>query len=75
MVVSPLWRGPGNTHGFLLDGESYRLGQATAQTLTEPAVSGVRITTSSHYSVACGRWSLVSSQALFLAKQLIWLPC
>ncbi len=26
MVVSPLWRGPGNTHGFILDGKSYRQG-------------------------------------------------
>ncbi len=24
MVVSPLWRGPGNIHGFVLDGKSYR---------------------------------------------------
>ncbi len=26
MVVSPLWRGPGNIHGFVLDGKSYRQG-------------------------------------------------
>ncbi len=25
MEVNPLWRGPGNTHGFLLDGKSYLL--------------------------------------------------
>ncbi len=24
MVVSPLWRGPGNIYGFILDGKSYR---------------------------------------------------
>ncbi len=24
--VSPLWRGPGHTHGFILDGKSYRQG-------------------------------------------------
>ncbi len=24
MVVSPLWRGLGNLHGFALDGKSYR---------------------------------------------------
>ncbi len=24
MVVSPLWRGPGNIHGFILDGKSHR---------------------------------------------------
>ncbi len=46
MVVSPLWRGPGNVHGFVLDGKSYRQGEATAQTPTVTAVSGVRITTS-----------------------------
>ncbi len=27
MVVSPLWRGPGNIHGFVLDGKSYRQGK------------------------------------------------
>ncbi len=26
MVVSPLWRGPGNIHGFILNGKSYRQG-------------------------------------------------
>ncbi len=26
VVVSPLWRGPGYNHGFILDGKSYRLG-------------------------------------------------
>ncbi len=31
MVVSPLWRGPGNIHGFVLDGKSYGQGWATAQ--------------------------------------------
>ncbi len=35
MVVSPLWRGPGNIHGFILDEKSYRQGQATAQTPTD----------------------------------------
>ncbi len=25
MVVSPLWRGPGNIHGFVLNGKSYLL--------------------------------------------------
>ncbi len=26
MVVRPLWRGPGNIHGFIQDGKSYRQG-------------------------------------------------
>ncbi len=45
MVVIPLWRGPGNIHGFVLGGKSYRQGLATTQTPTVTAVSGVRITT------------------------------
>ncbi len=24
VAVSPLWRGPGNIHGFILDGKSHR---------------------------------------------------
>ncbi len=32
----PLWRGPGNINGFIVDGKFYRQGQATAQTPTEP---------------------------------------
>ncbi len=36
MVVSPLWCGPGNIHGFILDGQ----GKANAQTLTEPTNGG-----------------------------------
>ncbi len=32
MVMSPLWRGPGNNHGFLLDGKTYSAGLTTAQT-------------------------------------------
>ncbi len=31
MVVSPLWHGPGNVHGSILEGKSYRQGEATAQ--------------------------------------------
>ncbi len=46
MVVSPLWRGPGNIHGFVLDGKSYRQGRSTPQAPIEPAVADVRITTS-----------------------------
>ncbi len=45
VVVSPLWRGPGNVHDFILDGKSYRQGYATAQTPTVPAASGLRIIT------------------------------
>ncbi len=41
----PLGHGLGNIHGFALDGESYRQGQASAQTLTVPAVPGVRLMT------------------------------
>ncbi len=43
MVVSPLWRVPGNTHGFFLDGQSYRQGWATVPTSIELVVSSVRI--------------------------------
>ncbi len=65
MVVSPLWRGTGNIHGFILDGKAYRQGKATAQTPTVPAVSGVRITTLLLHTcklatIACARWSLVT---------------
>ncbi len=44
MVVSPLVRGPGNIHGFDLDGKSYGKVKATAQTPTVTTVSAVRIT-------------------------------
>ncbi len=65
MVVSLLWRGPGNINGFVLDGKSYRQGQATAHTLTLSAVLGVRITTllmrtCNLTTIACRRWSLVT---------------
>ncbi len=26
LLMSPLWRGPGNVHGFVLDGKSYQQG-------------------------------------------------
>ncbi len=66
MVVSPLWCGPGNIHGFILDGKSYRQGKATAQTPIVPAVSGMKITTlllrKCHLTtISCGRWSLVTN--------------
>ncbi len=66
MLVSPLWRGPGNMHGFVLDGKSYRQGKATAQTPTVTAVSGVKITTlllrtCNLTTIACGRWNLVTN--------------
>ncbi len=51
---------PGSIHGFVLDGKSYRQGEATAQTPTVPAVSGVRITTCNLITIVLGRWSLVS---------------
>ncbi len=41
VVESPLWRGPGNIHGFVLAGKSYRQEQVTV-----PTVSEVRLTTS-----------------------------
>ncbi len=55
---------PGNIHGFVLDGKSYRQGWVTAQTPTVPAVSFVTITTlflrtCNLTTIACGRWSLV----------------
>ncbi len=35
-VMSPLWCGPDNNiHGFVMEGESHRLGLATAHTQTE----------------------------------------
>ncbi len=43
MEVILLWREPGKTHGFVLDGHTCLKGLATAQ--TERAVSGVRVTT------------------------------
>ncbi len=45
MIVSPLWRGPGNTHNFGFDGQSYRPGWDSAQTPTEPTVACVGIKT------------------------------
>ncbi len=67
MVVSPLWRGLGNIHGFVLDVKSYRQGKATAQTPTVTAVFGVIITALLLYTcnltnIACGKWSLVTNQ-------------
>ncbi len=44
MIVSALWRGPRNIHGFILDGKSYRQGSATVQTPTATAVSAVDFT-------------------------------
>ncbi len=66
MEVNPLWRGPGNIHGFILDGKSYRLGWATAKTTTVPTVSRMRIITSvlrkyNPFTIACDRWSLVTN--------------
>ncbi len=64
MVGGPLWRGPGNIHGFVLDGKYNRQGKAIAQTPTVTTVSGVRITalllrTCNLTIIACGRWSIV----------------
>ncbi len=53
VVVSPLWRGPGSIHGFILDGKSYRQGWATAQTPTVPAEFGVDISRISGLLVLC----------------------
>ncbi len=66
MVVNPLWRGPGNIHGFVLDGKSYPQRQSTAQAPTVTTVSGVRVTilllrTCNLTTIACGRWSLVTN--------------
>ncbi len=57
MVVSPLWRGPSNIHGFILDGKSYQQGKTTDQTQNVPAFSGVRKTTLllCTCNLACGR--------------------
>ncbi len=63
MVVSSLWRGPGNIRDFILDGKSYRRGGVTAQTLTVPAVSRVvDATTYNLITIACGRVSLVNNK-------------
>ncbi len=63
----PLWPGPDNNHGFIMDGKSYRQGWTTARTLNEPAVSGIRITTSLLLRAEGGAVSPImwSSQALF----------
>ncbi len=66
VVVSPLWRGPSNIHGFVLDEKSYRQGWATAaQTPFVPASSGVRIKTlvlrmCKLTTIAFSRWSLAT---------------
>ncbi len=65
MVVSLLLWGPGNIHGFVLNGKSYRPKLAIAQTSTEFTLSGVKITTLMYRgytlaTIACGRWSLVT---------------
>ncbi len=73
MVVSPLWCGPGNIHGFDLDGKSYRQGLAAAQTPNEPAVSGVRRTVSvlcllNLITIECGRWRFVAYKVKLLGS-------
>ncbi len=60
-----MWRGPGNVHGFALDGKPYRQGWVTAQTPTMPAVSSVRIRmpvlcTCNLTTTACGRRRVLS---------------
>ncbi len=66
MVVSPLCRGPGNTHAFDLDGHSYLQGWSAAQTLIEPTVSDVVITTyilrtCNLTNITCGKYSLATN--------------
>ncbi len=39
--MNPLWCGPDNTHGFVLDEKFYRLRWANTQTLTEYNISNV----------------------------------
>ncbi len=75
MVVSPLWRGLGNIHGFVLDRTSYRPGLATAQTPNALAVSGVKIatlvlSTDNLTTIVCGRWSFFIDyvKSLFLSN-------
>ncbi len=75
MVVGPLWRGPGNIHGHILELKSNRQGKVTAQTPTVPAVSGVRITTltlctCNLTTIACGSPDLGSCGSLkdFIGK-------
>ncbi len=65
MVVSPLWRGPGDIHGFVLDGKSYQQGKATDQTTTMSAVSSAKVTKSIKFAchlttIVSGRWSFVT---------------
>ncbi len=43
MAVSPLWRRPGNNHGFVLDGIFHQQGWATAQTPSVPACNLIAI--------------------------------
>ncbi len=45
MLLTSLWRGPGNIHGFILDGKSYRREWVTTQMTIETTVSCVRLKT------------------------------
>ncbi len=38
VVVSPLWRGPGNIHGFILDAALYRFQFTSIQNMNEENV-------------------------------------
>ncbi len=64
MVVSPLWHGPANVYGFVLNG------RATEQAPTETAVLDMRVTTCSLFTIACGRGTfatnMTSNWMLFL---------
>ncbi len=67
-----LWRVPGNIHGFVLDGKSYRQGKATAQTPTVTAGSGVGMSTlllrkCNLTTIAYCHWLGWSSQTLILS--------
>ncbi len=66
MTVSPLWRGPGNIHGYILDGKPYLQEKTTTQTSAMTVISDVKITTLilrkyNLSATACGRWSLVTN--------------
>ncbi len=54
MEVSPLWRGPGNIHGIVLDGQFYHLIINGAH---RPQCEGSNV---NFTTIECGRWSFVT---------------
>ncbi len=55
MVVSPLWRGPGNIYGFILD-----CSDTNDDRRFRCEDNNVTLRTRNLTTIACGRWSLVT---------------